>query len=207
MFLFYFEVKWLSKPAQDWENIKLVVLLNHTSLFEPLFIRLAPIQFIWHLSNNLVAPGADVTLERPIVGKVYKLLLPGCIPITRKNDTSWQNFLSNVHNDAITAILPEGRMKRSSGKDKNGNDMNVRGGIADILEKITIGDLLFIYSGGLHHIHTPGDRYPRFFKKVKVNLELLNIQEYKQRFTSSNLTFKQQVVHDLNSRLKSYTPE
>ena len=207
MLLFHFDVKWFSKPATNWGNIKLVVLLKHTSLFEPIFIRLAPISFIWHLSRKLVAPGADITLERPIVGKLYKLLLPGCIPITRKKDDSWEHFLTHVNNDVITAILPEGRMKRASGKDKHGREMNVRGGIADILELLTEGDALFIYSGGLHHIHTPGDKFPRFFKKVKVNLELINIEDYKAEFNNEPSNFKALVISDLNQRLKTHHPD
>jgi len=207
MILFRFETKWFSKPAQNWSDIKLVVLLNHTSLFEPLFIRLAPIQFIWLLSKKLVAPGADITLQRPIVGKMYKLLLPGCIPITRKKDDSWDYFLSHVSDSAITAILPEGRMKRATGKDKHGREMDVRGGIADVLNRLTSGDVLFIYSGGLHHIHTPGDKYPRFFKKIKVNLELLNIEDYKAKFNNETSNFKSKVIRDLNQRLKTHHPE
>jgi len=209
MLLFRFDIKWLSNPVVDWENIRLVVLLNHTSLFEPLFIKLAPTSFIWILSKKLVAPGADITLQRPIVGKLYKLLLPGCIPITRKKDDSWARFLSYVKADTVTAILPEGRMKRASGKDKYGHEMSVRGGIADILEKLDKGNLLFLYSGGLHHIHTPGDKFPCFFRKVKANLELVNIEQYKRNILSQCIEhshFKHEVIKDLNQRLKSKLP-
>ena len=57
---------------KQWSEVRLVVFLNHTSLFETLFIRLAPFSFIWRLSNRLLALGADVpsgnglvTIEEP----------------------------------------------------------------------------------------------------------------------------------------------
>src|SRR5690606_9625185 len=139
-------------------EVRLVVFLNHTSLFEPLFIRFAPWSFVWNIAHKVIVPGADVTLERPLAGRVLKVLLPGVIPITRKADESWEHFLSLVNGDVITAILPEGRMKRRNGLGKEGKPMSVRGGVADILERLEQGKLLFVYSGGLHHIQCPGER-------------------------------------------------
>ena len=35
--LYRFDVHWIGKrPSDPWENLRLVVLLNHTSLYEPL---------------------------------------------------------------------------------------------------------------------------------------------------------------------------
>ncbi len=208
-FFYRFEVNWFGQPLNpDWKNVRLVVFLNHTSLFEPLFIKVAPVEFIWELSKNLLAPGADITLTRPILGKFFKLLLPGCVAISRKNDETWQTFLNMIKPESITVILPEGRMMRKDGLDKNGQPMTARGGIADILEKIDYGKVLFVYSGGLHHIQSPGDKFPRFFKKIKVNLELVTIEFYKQLLQKTqSQNFRARVIDDLNLRLKHLIPK
>ncbi len=206
--IFYrYEVTWLNGSMQQWPDIRLLVFLNHTSLFEPVFIRLAPFGFIWRISNQLLAPGADITLARPITGRVFKLLLPGVVPISRKRDHSWQQFLDKIHPKALITILPEGRMMRRSGLDKHGKPMTVRGGIADILPLLTSGKILFVYSGGLHHVQAPGDKLPKVFKKIKANLELLDIEHYKQQLASdSHSVFKQNVIADLEKRIKLHVP-
>lgn len=133
-------INWLSQQQEESLNdVRLLVFLNHTSLFEPLFIRFAPWRFVWQVAHKVVVPGADITLQRPMTGRVLKVLLPGCIPITRQQDESWQHFLSHVSEDVITAILPEGRMKRRNGLDKEGKPMSVRGGVADILSRLQSG--------------------------------------------------------------------
>ncbi|MUH72311.1 hypothetical protein [Psychrosphaera haliotis] len=70
-FLFYrFEIKWLSKKKfEALDDVKLIVLLNHTSLFEALFVRLAPFRFLWKIARHLLIPIADITASRPVVGK------------------------------------------------------------------------------------------------------------------------------------------
>lgn len=208
--LFYrFEQKWLSDISKShWDKVTLIVFLNHTSLFEPLFLRLAPNHFLWSLSRKLIAPGADITLKRPLAGKVFKTLVPGVVPISRKRDDTWQQFLSIVNPDKITAILPEGRMKRRNGLDKHGNRMTVRGGVAEILQKLNTGNILFIYSGGLHHIQAPGDKWPRLFKRIKANMEMVDISKYKKKFSDKcPLVFKEQVVADMQNRLEDCTPK
>lgn len=207
--LFYrFEQHWLSsKYEQQWHKVNFIIFLNHTSLFEPLFLRLAPFSFLWRLANLLVVPGADITMARPITGKIYKILIPGCIPISRKNDQSWQHFLSLVSNEKINAILPEGRMKRKNGLDKDGQPMDIRGGVADMLERLDEGKILFLYSGGLHHIQAPGDKFPKLFKTIKVNMEIIDLAIYKQKFSDNNIEFKKQVIADINERLINQTPK
>jgi len=207
--LFYrFEQQWLStEDKSQWPDVNLIIFLNHTSLFEPLFIRLAPFNFLWRIANNLVVPGADITLERPITGKIYRTLIPGCIPITRKKDQSWDNFLEYVGNDKVNAILPEGRMKRRDGLDKTGQPMNVRGGVVDILNRLNKGKILFVYSGGLHHIQAPGDKYPKLFKTIKANMEIIDLASYKRQFSTNEDEFKKQVLNDINQRLASCLPK
>ena len=209
--VFYrYDVNWLntSKNNVDWDNIRLIVFLNHTSLYEPIFVRVAPNRFLWQISRNLVVPGADITMNRPLVGRFFKFLLPGLVSITRKKDFSWRYFLEKISPKSIVAILPEGRMKRKDGLDKHGKPMTVRGGIADILEGLDHGKALFVYSGGLHHIQAPGDKLPKLFKKVKVNLELLPISSYKKSLINSPLcNFKRNLMEDLNKRLNTLIPK
>jgi len=208
--IFYrYDVQWLSQhQGVDWDKIRLIVFLNHTSLFEPIFIRVAPNRFIWRLSKELVVPGADITMNRPIVGRFFKKLLPGVVAITRKKDFSWSYFLEKISPRSIVAILPEGRMKRENGLDKHGKEMTVRGGIADILHGVDNGEALFVYSGGLHHIQTPGQKMPKLFKRVKVNLEVLDIARYKECFSHQNFSeFKAKLIDDLNHRLANLIPK
>lgn len=207
--LFYrCERRWLNKESeQNWDDVSLIVFLNHTSLLEPIFVRLAPYHFIWRLSQRLVVPGADVTLKRPVTGAILRAVVPGCIPISRKKDDTWHKFLSYVKPENITAILPEGRMKRKNGLDKYGQPMSVRGGVADILAKLNKGKILFFYSGGLHHIQAPGESLPRLFKTLKANMEMIDINDYKAKFNITDLQeFKQQIINDMNQRLKTMCP-
>lgn len=211
-----FEKQWLNEAgskvsvqAKNWNDIKLIIILNHTSLFEPLFVSQAPNSFLWLFSKNLLVPGADITLNRPIIGRFYKYIAPGVIPISRKRDDSWKKFMQLITPKAIVAILPEGRMKRKNGLDKHGKPMSVRGGVADILELMNTGNILFVYSGGLHHIQTPGQRFPKIFKKIKLNLETIKLSDYKDLMSpenNNNIKFRKNVIKDLNKRLLMQLP-
>lgn len=207
--LFYpCKAKWAPEKIQDWQNIKLIIFLNHTSLFEVLFIQLASIKGLWAIADRFIAPGADITFARPIVGKILHTLIPGIIPISRKKDHTWQHFLSLVDDKKITAILPEGRMKRRDGLDKHGQPMNVRSGFVDILQKLNHGKILFVYSGGLHHIQAPGEKFPKLFKKIKANLEIVDLLKYKQQFNMDDAAeFKVQVVTDVDNKLRDNIPD
>ncbi len=206
--LFYpCKARWSPEKIQDWQNVKLIIFLNHTSLFEVLFIQLASIKGLWAIADRFIAPGADITFERPIVGKILHTLIPGIIPISRKKDDTWQHFLSLVDHEKITAILPEGRMKRRNGLDKNGQPMSVRSGFVDILQKLNHGQILFVYSGGLHHIQAPGEKLPKLFKKIKANLEVVDLLKYKQQFNMTDATiFKTQVMTDVGNKLRDNIP-
>lgn len=205
---FWFDVKWLSKKQQEELNqVRLVVLLNHTSLYEALFVRLAPYPYLWKIARHLMVPVADVTTKRPLVGKFFHALLPGVTPISRKRDNSWTDFIGRINDEAIVAILPEGRMRRHDGKDKHGKNMSVRAGIADIIEKLDTGNILFVYSGGMHHIQIPGQRFPRLFKRIKTNMEIVTVEEYKDALYHPEVrTRKVAFVRDIQSRLEQLTP-
>ena len=200
--------KWLHNHEEDpWADMSMLVLLNHTSLFEPLLLGAAPWRLIWRISGRIIAPGADVTLDRPIAGKLLKYVAPKMMPISRKRDDTWDNFLNAIEPESVVIIAPEGRMKRVDGLDKNGNPMSVRGGIADILEMLPGGKMVIVYSGGLHHIQVPGQGLPKLFKRIRVQCEKLDIKEYVSEMNSkSDIDFHRAVIHDMEWRMRQNVP-
>ena len=207
--LFYrAEFKWITPhPDSPWDNARLIVLLNHTSLFEPLFIRRWSYGFIWRLLPRLNVPGADITLKRPLVGKFWKLMLPSIASVSRKSDSTWKNYLGSIREDSIILIAPEGRMKRPNGLDKYGKPMTVKGGIADILEEIESGGMILCLSGGLHHVQKPGQHLPRLFKKLRMNLSYIDIAEYKKTLSQNPRERKIQMVATLQKQLETNCPK
>lgn len=206
--IFYkLDYKWIGEHNEDFKDIRLAILLNHTSLYEPLFLSATPISFIWKLACKMVAPGADKTLNRPLVGRFWKFMAPGLISISRKRDKTWFRFLELIKQKSIILIAPEGRMKRNSGLDNNGKPMTVRSGVAEIIEVLPDeGDILIAYSGGLHHVQHPGEHFPRLFKKLKLNLERIPVKEYKNKFNSEGIQLRRDIVADLENRLRTNCP-
>jgi 1-acyl-sn-glycerol-3-phosphate acyltransferase len=199
------EMQWVGgTPAGDpWKGIRVLCFLNHTSLFEWLFIAMAPSRFLWRVANHGVVPAAEKTTSRPIVGHFFKLLGAHVVSISRERDHTWREVLSRIDPDSMVIILPEGRMKRPGGLDSKGQPMTVRGGIADILAAIPAGPMLVAYSGGLHHVQAPGERLPRMFRKIRMNFELLDIATYREermREAAGPIGFKRAVVDDLERR-------
>lgn len=205
--LWRFDVDWPVGPRPRLNQIKLMIFLNHTSLFEPVFLAVVSFADLWFIARRMVAPGANKTLDRPIVGRLYKFLFPHMVSITRKRDFSWDNFLHSIENDSLIVIAPEGRMKRRNGLDADGKPMSVRGGVADILAGLGQGKILFVYSGGLHHVQAPGERKIHFFKTIKVKLEVEDISSYKQQFPLDQADlFKAKIIDELNRRLQIKIP-
>lgn len=202
---FKLEKTWIS-DKRDFKNIKLIMLLNHTSLYEPLFISAAPCSFLWKLARNVAIPVAEKTLKRPVVGFLWKILAPGIIPLGRRRDSSWFKFLTLIEKNKIIIIAPEGRMKRENGLDSRGNPMSVRSGIAEIISEIKEGNILIAYSGGLHHVQHPGELIPRIFQKITLNLELVDIKTYKAQFSQDEIQFRKDIVSDLEERIQKNTP-
>jgi len=97
---------------------------------------------------------------------------------------------------------------RRNGLDSHGQPMTVRGGIADILDAITSGYMLLVYSGGLHHIQAPGELLPRPFRTIRVSLEIVDIAAYREdllrRFGRDH--FKRAVIADLEHRRDTLCP-
>ncbi|MEO0336348.1 MAG: hypothetical protein AAF202_08135, partial [Pseudomonadota bacterium] len=179
--LFYrFEVNWVAgSELSDWRQIRTFAFLNHTSLFEPLFLSTMPWRFLWHGSKHALLPIADKTMNRPFLGSLLSFMAPDVVSITRKKDESWDGFLHKLGPETVVCLAPEGRMMRANGLDSNGKPMTVRGGISDILWHIDDGYLLFGYSGGLHHVQTPGEKFPKLFKTIKIKYEAILISDYK----------------------------
>jgi hypothetical protein len=191
-----------------WKRLRLVVFLNHTSLFEPVFLGVPPGNFIWRLARHGVVPAADKTTDRPLVGVIFRFIAHEVIPITRQRDDTWAQVLSTIEPDSMVAIAPEGRMKRANGLDLHGRPMTVRGGVADILLAMKEGRMLLAYSGGLHHVQVPG-HVPNVFKTVSLRVEVLEIADYvrEMRQDGGEEQFKRNVIRDLERRRDLYCPE
>lgn len=200
--------KWLGDiPNNPWKNVRLFVFMNHTSLFEPLFVRVFPYSYIWELAEHMNVPGADITLNRPIVGRFWKLMMPNIASVTRRKDSSWDQYLQSIKPDSIIMIAAEGRMKRPNGLDKSGRPMTVRGGAADIIEGIHDGKMVLCLSGGLHHIQSPGQFVPKIFKEISMNLVYMDIEEYKKSFPENSRERKLAIVQDLQKHLDNNCPK
>jgi hypothetical protein len=196
--------RWISKD-KDWHDVKLVVLLNHTSLFEFVYASVMPFSYLKEMSKHLVFPVADITYKRKFFGNFLKFLGVSVKSLTRKKDTSWFDFLRQIKKDSILIFLPEGRMKRKSGLDKSGRKMTVRGGIADVLPLFKGKKMLFAYSGGLHHVLAPGDRYPKILKNISISLETIKVNDYISKFlTEEGHIDRQALFKDLEMRRDRY---
>ncbi len=201
-------------PGRPWRQVRLICFLNHTSLYEPIFAAVVPFRFLWEIASRAVVPVAAKTLERPLVGFFFKLLIPHPVSISRAPDHTWEAVLNSIDADSLVIILPEGRMRRATGLDLAGKPMTARGGVADILRTIDDGKMLMAYSGGLHHVQIPGQRLPRVFRRLRMRFELLDIATYREQMTAlaegGDGGFKNAVKKDLDRRrdeLSPWTPE
>jgi hypothetical protein len=195
-------------PEDPWRHIRLVAFLNHTSLYEPLFTGGCPFHFLFRLARHGVLPIARKTSDRVVVGRFFGLVAKHVISITRERDESWEAVLRGIDPDAMVVLFPEGRMKRANGLDSEGRPMTVRGGIADILDSIGEGRMLVAYSGGLHHVQVPGQRFPRLWKRIRMNLEVLDLDTYRRErmAVAGPEGFKRAVIADLERRRDLYCP-
>ncbi len=205
---FRLESEWVGdEPDNQWENTRIVALLNHTSLYEPVFAGFAQIRLLWKFARHGVLPVAEKTMKRRI-GLFFSALVRHVVVVTRQRDHTWDRVLNTLDAKSIVIILPEGRMMRADGLDATGREMTVRGGIADILEVLPGGRMLIVYSGGLHHIQTPGERLPRLFRRVRCRLQMVDISLYKKELAASypDLDFRGGVIADLTRRRDAYCP-
>lgn len=203
-----FESEWVGPKPKDprWRDVRMGILLNHTSLFEPMFSGLMPSFFLWKIASRGIFPVADVTLKRPIAGRVLRFFAPDVVSLTRKRDDSWDGFLSKLDEDSVLIFMPEGRMKRPTGLDKHGRPMTVQGGVVEALKMIGRGTVLIGYSGGLHHVQAPGDRFPRLFKTIRMNFECLDIESYLASFQGMDRIDRKKLTADLEARRDKHCP-
>ena len=205
---FKLEKDWITPEPDDYaKGTRIVAILNHTSLYEPIIAGYAPTNLLWKFARHGVAPIAEKTMKRRI-GIFFSFIVRHPVVVTRKRDDTWNSVLNKVDSKSIVIILPEGRMKRADGLDSKGREMTIRGGIADILEVLPDGRMLMVYSGGLHHIQVPGELLPTPFKTVKVRMEMIEIAEYKTWLQEEypGETFHRAVIADLTRRRDEYCP-
>lgn len=205
---FKLENEWIGgEPKSYAKGTRIVSILNHTSLYEPIIAGYAQVGLLWKFARHGVAPIAEKTMKRRI-GIFFGMLLRHIVVVTRKRDQTWDNMLNKVDSNSIVVILPEGRMKRANGLDSKGREMTIRGGIADILDVLPDGRMLMVYSGGLHHIQVPGELLPTPFKTVRCRMEMIDIAEYKAGLaeTYPELSFQRAVIADLTKRRDELCP-
>ncbi len=203
MACYRFDIAWIGNiPEDPWKDLHLVIFLNHTSLYEPLFVGWFPKRFLRRIARHGVMPVADKALRRPVMGYFFRMVANHVVPVTRRRDHTWQGFFDHLKPDSMVVIMPEGRMKRANGLDNCGNPMTVRGGIADIIDAIPSGRMMITLSAGLHHVQAPGQMIPRFFKTLRMRLVNMDIAHYRQaileRWGKEN--FKRGVIQDLEQR-------
>lgn len=207
--LFRVRLEWIDAPEDPWSDLRVLALLNHTSLFEPVFAAVAPLRLLWQIAAHGVVPIADKTAHRPLVGSFFRFVAHQVVPVTRERDHTWTDFLRRSEDPrALIVILPEGRMKRRTGLDAHGDPMTIRGGIADILLGVRDGRLLLGYSQGLHHVHAPGDRWPRLFRRIRLRVEIVDIEAYRSALLARHGPdgFKAAVIADLTRRRDAWCP-
>ena len=203
---FRHKVRWIGKPLRSFRRVKVVAGLNHTSLYEWLYAGSLPLALLWRIARHGVIPIADKTGNRPLTGRFFKLLGQNVVKITRKADDTWEEVLRRISPDSCVVIFPEGRMKRRSGFDADGNPLIVRGGIADIIRLLPEGHLLLAYSAGLHHIQVPGQLLPKPFRTLRISFEALNIPAFReemiQKFGASG--FRLGAAREIQARRDRY---
>lgn len=205
---YWFDRQWVHPSTkEDWKNIRMGIFLNHTSLMEFIFVGAGTWGFLWQAAGRLAIPAADTTMQRPIIGPLISLFSPKIVPISRKRDETWEEFKSGIDDQDMVFILPEGRMMRGTGLDKNGKPMSVKAGVADLLKLLGNGGLVIAYSGGLHHIQIPDTGMPKLFKTARIRLERLEIEDYIREIENQEgEDFKAKVIADLEARMKKYCP-
>lgn len=207
--LFRVRLEWIEQDPDPWSDLRVLAMLHHTSLFEPVFAALAPNRLLWQIAAHGVVPIADKTARRPLVGRFFHFVARHVVPVTRERDHTWTGFLERIADPrALIVILPEGRMMRRSGLDARGDPMTIRGGIADILLGVPDGRLLLAYSQGLHHVHAPGDRWPRLFRRIVLRAEVVDIPGYRAALLERHGVdgFKAAVIADLTRRRDACCP-
>lgn len=194
-------------PADPWHGVRLIAILHHTSLAEGVYLAVVPNRVLKKMAEHAVLPVAQETMDKALEGRIFRLLIPNAVPITRRRDQSWTRVLSEIDDpDSMVTMFPEGRMMRPDGRDKKGSPMTVKPGIAEVLRSLRTGRMILAYSGGLHHVFRPGAGRPRFFKSLHVRIESIDIASYVEERAAEGGAFPAAVVRDLTRRRDLHTP-
>jgi 1-acyl-sn-glycerol-3-phosphate acyltransferase len=194
-------------PEDPWQDVRLIAILHHTSLAEPVYLPAVPNRVLRKVARHGVAPIANETMARPILGRVFRLLVANPVAITRRRDDTWERVMARVDDpEAMIALCPEGRMMRPNGRDKAGEPMTIKPGIAQVLRSLGRGRMILAYSGGLHHVFPPGARLPRPFRPMKLRVESIDIASYVAERMREGPSYVEAVVRDLTRRRDLYTP-
>jgi hypothetical protein len=206
--LFSTRAEWVGRVPEDpWADVRLISVLHHTSLAEGVYLSVVPDRVLRRMASHGVAPIAQETMDRPIEGRIFRMLVPHPVAITRRRDDSWARVLAEVGDpDSLVALCPEGRMMRPNGRDKTGATMTIKAGIADVLRSLGRGRMILAYSGGLHHVFPPGATLPRLFRPMTLRIESIDIAEYVEERSRERPSFTDAVVRDLTRRRDLYTP-
>lgn len=206
--LYDLRVSWVGDvPADPWDDVRLIAVLHHTSLAEGVYLAAVPNHVLRRMSRHGVVPVASETMKRPIEGRIFRLMAPHAVPITRRKDDTWERVMAQVDDpQAMVTLFPEGRMMRPDGCDKNGAPMNIRPGVADVISALGTGRMILAYSGGLHHVFPPNASRPRVFQPITVKLESLDIASYVAARRAEAMSFRAAVVRDLTLRRDLHTP-
>jgi hypothetical protein len=201
-------VEWVGDPTDDpWRDVRLIAILHHTSLAEGVYLPAVPDRVLRRIARHGVAPIAEETMARPVAGRIFQLLVPRPVPVTRRRDESWDRVLHELDDpQAILTLCPEGRMMRPHGRDKDGECMTVKPGIAYVLRALGHGRMILAYSGGLHHVFPPGARLPRLFQPLRLRVESVDITRYLAEREAEPVPFVDAVKRDLTRRRDLYTP-
>jgi hypothetical protein len=206
--LFSTHAEWVGRVPEDpWRDVRLISVLHHTSLAEGIYLSVVPNRVLRSMASHGVAPIAQETMDRVVEGRIFRMLIPHPVPVTRRRDDTWARVLDEVGDpDAVVALCPEGRMMRQNGRDKTGAPMTIKRGIADVLRGLGRGRMILAYSGGLHHVFPPGAILPRLFRPMVLRIESIDIEEYIDERASEPPSFTDAVVRDLTRRRDLYTP-
>ena len=66
------DISWIGDvPQNPWQDLRLVAFLNHTSLYEPLFVGWFPSHFLKRIAYHGLMPIAKKALQRPRNGALF----------------------------------------------------------------------------------------------------------------------------------------
>jgi len=76
------------------------------------------------------------------------------------------------------------------------------------LAAVDEGQMVVVYSGGLHHVQAPGELVPRPARQVRARIDLVDIPTYKAELggTDDMAAFRAAVIKDLTERRDELCP-